>query len=285
MTIGCRQDADNMQTIFKPKYLEEVMSEKETVTRGELVKAAKELNDVLFEEGDKQRIDVKANAKVLDQKLREASTLLADDDEMSEETLATLKTIGADLPESMGGTAGGTEEGNEETSMTESEEQEEGTVEVIETEKIDTTAQVKSAKAAKKIPELQAIAKEMGVRIAPPFLKDLKKCRDYVVEKLQKLATEGRPVKKEKIKKERKAGVRRGRKLDANAYTRSHALVDALKKGGTRDDIVKYSDELFVEKGGKTNTNVANYMFGYVYNTLLIIGQISEADGVFSWNN
>ena len=259
------------------------MSEKETVTRGELVKAAKELNDVLFEEGDKQRIDVKANAKVLDQKLREASTLLADDDEMSEETIATLKTIGADLPESMGGTAGGTEEENEETGMTDAEEREQG--EPVETEKIDTTAQVKSAKAAKKVPELQAIAKSMGVRIAPPFLKDLKKCRDYVVEKLQKLAAEGRPVKKERVKKERKAGGKRGRKPNADSYTRSHALVDALKKGGTRDDIVKYSDELFVEKGGKTNINVANYMFGYVYNTLLIIGQISEADGVFSWND
>ena len=254
------------------------MSEKETVTRGELVKAAKELNDVLFEEGDAQRIDVKANAKVLDQKIREASTLLADDDEMSEETIATLKTIGADLPESMGGSASGAEDGDEDNDNTPEPEPEPA-------EKIDTTAQVKSAKVAKKVSELQAIAKEMGVRIAPPFLKDLKKCRDYVVEKLQKLATEGRPVKKEKVKKEKKTGGKRGRRLDANAYTRSHALVDALKKGGTRDDIVKYSDELFVEKGGKSNTNVANYMFGYVYNTLLIIGQISEADGVFSWND
>jgi len=245
LSARCRQ-------YLNQNILEETMSEKETVTRGELVKAAKELNDVLFEEDDKQRIDIKANAKVLDQKIREASTLLADDDEMSEETLATLKTIGADLPESMGGTAGG-EEGNEETGMTDAEEREQG--EPVETEKIDTTAAVKSAKVAKKVAELQAIAKEMGVRIAPPFLKDLKKCRDYVVEKLQKLATEGRPVKMANATKtpKKSSGEKR--------YTRAQSLADAIKAGNTaKAEIISESNRLFIEKGGKDNEKEAAWI-------------------------
>lgn len=243
----------------------------ETVTRGELVKVAKELNDVLKPDTP---IDIKANAAKLDQKIREASTLLEEADEVTDETKAVLNTIGADMPESWKTEPEG--EGGEE------EQEETHPAEPERSEPVDTAADVKKAKAAKKVADLQAIAKGQGIRIAPPFLKDLKKCRDYVVAKLEDLAENGRVIKP---KKEKKAGTGKGRGYrNATGYTRSHALVDALKEGGTREEIVAKSDELFVENGGKSNPNVANYMFGYVYNTLLIIGTISEENGKFTWN-
>jgi len=252
------------------------MSEKETVTRGELVKAAKELNDVLFEEDDKQRIDIKANAKVLDQKIREASTLLANDDEMSEETLTTLKTIGADLPESMGGPASGTEDGDDDPGTEEQEQEEE-----VETEKIDTTAAVKSAKVAKKVAELQAIAKEMGVRIAPPFLKDLKKCRDYVVEKLQKLATEGRPVKREKVKKERKAGGKRGPGPGIIATIFEFVSKATAKSPVKKDDILAHLKEKFPEREEKSMSATINVQLPGRMAREKNINIVKNAEGAF----
>jgi len=61
-------------------------------------------------------------------------------------------------------------------------------------------------------------------------------------------------------------------------------LIDALKAGsGSREGVVSLSDKLFVEKGGKTNPNVANYMFGYVVPSLKIIGTVTQEGKIFTW--
>ncbi len=84
---------------------------------------------------------------------------------------------------------------------------------------------------------------------------------------------------KEKLKAPAKKG------SAAPAYTRSHALVDAIKKGGDRKTIVAFSDDLFVKNGGSTNNNVANYMFGYCLPSLIIVGVVTKSkDGIFAYN-
>ena len=69
------------------------------VKRGQLVKAAEELNKVLE---PSPPINPKAKAPQLTKKCKEAAELIHPKDEISKETLATLKAIGAELPEEIG---------------------------------------------------------------------------------------------------------------------------------------------------------------------------------------
>ena len=52
---------------------------------------------------------------------------------------------------------------------------------------------------------------------------------------------------------------------------------------GTREEIVAIADTLFIQHGGNTNQNVSNYMFGYVVQSLKIIGQVEQSGKIFSW--
>ncbi len=77
------------------------------------------------------------------------------------------------------------------------------------------------------------------------------------------------PVKKEKKAKEEKKP----------AYTRSNALVEALKTGGTKDEIVKLSDKLFLASlpadktpKAKETLIVAEALFRYAVPALLLFG-------------
>lgn len=66
------------------------------VKRGQLVKAADELNELL---GISPPIDTKKKAPYLTKKCKEAAALLHPKDKVSEDTVATLEAIGAELPE------------------------------------------------------------------------------------------------------------------------------------------------------------------------------------------
>ena len=70
------------------------MATKEKVKRSAVIKAAKELNTLLFEEGDEQRMNVKANEKDLLGQLKEASSIIDEGDEISDETRDTLIELG-----------------------------------------------------------------------------------------------------------------------------------------------------------------------------------------------
>ena len=133
-------------------------------------------------------------------------------------------------------------------------------------------------KKAKTLDDLKAVAKNNGIVCPPPFLKDIKKLREYVTTKLTAIADGTAPAKK-------KAGEKKeSSKKIKLAYTRSHALIDSLQKGAaTREEMVKLADVLFVENGGKTNENVSNYMFGYVVPSLLILGLVVKTGNTFSW--
>ena len=70
------------------------MATKEKVKRSTIIKAAKELNALLFEEGDEQMMNVKADEKDLLEQLKEASSIIDEGDEISDETRDTLIELG-----------------------------------------------------------------------------------------------------------------------------------------------------------------------------------------------
>jgi len=111
-------------------------------------------------------------------------------------------------------------------------------------EPVDVSAPLAAVKKAKTINNLKAIAKDNGIRIAPPFLKDLAKLRDYVTGKLNDLGAGKAPTKKKgKVKA---AGPGKKGKEGMAIF-----LEDVLKDGlGDRheDDIVLMAKEKFPEK-------------------------------------
>jgi len=69
-----------------------------------------------------------------------------------------------------------------------------------------------------------------------------------------------------------------------NSYTRSIALVDALKDTltngpATKKEICDLSDELYVEQGGKSGAFVAEVMFRYTVPALIALGIVEKGDG------
>jgi hypothetical protein len=102
------------------------------------------------------------------------------------------------------------------------------------------------------------------------------------------------PAKKEKATGEKRqppvhekeaAPAKKESAVKEDTYTRSHALLDALKasSGTTRESIVAESNKLFMKNGGTDNMNVANYMFGYVVPSLQILGVVAKDGKNFRW--
>ena len=61
-------------------------------------------------------------------------------------------------------------------------------------------------------------------------------------------------------------------------YTRTHALREALKKGGTRGTIIERSDKLYVEHGGKSNETGARATID-IHLPVLVLFEVVEKDG------
>lgn len=66
-------------------------------------------------------------------------------------------------------------------------------------------------------------------------------------------------------------------------YTRTHALRDALAKGGTREEITRYLDKLYQDNGGSPNPSGASAMVSLHVPVPKHFGVIEEdADGRLS---
>ena len=107
---------------------------------------------------------------------------------------------------------------------------------------------------SRKLDDVKAIAKENKIRIPPPFLKDLKKLKSYVVGKLEDiLSGEAQKPKPKKGKKEKKA-----------------TLVDFFEKNvekdfdmADEDKIVEAAKEEFPEKPYRV---IGNSLYSFVKN-------------------
>ncbi|MFW6249386.1 MAG: hypothetical protein ACOC4J_06425 [Bacteroidota bacterium] len=101
-------------------------------------------------------------------------------------------------------------------------------------------------------------------------------------DELEEEEEEEAPAKKEKKapakkeKKEKKAPAKKEKK-----YSRSQALIDALKEGGDRATLIQAIDDKYEENGGKPNPSGAATMINLHLPVLkLIPGLIEEKDGV-----
>jgi len=61
-------------------------------------------------------------------------------------------------------------------------------------------------------------------------------------------------------------------------YTRSHALVDALKVGGTKEEMIGVANKLYVEHNGADKEQVAKALLQYVLPSLELLGIISTTE-------
>lgn len=108
--------------------------------------------------------------------------------------------------------------------------------------------------------------------------------------KVGTVPTEGKTIEELKAEiealKNQMAGIKKAKSPKKDRYTRSHAIVDAIKTAGTRDQLIALSNKLFLEHNpdvadGKTT---ARDMLNYVMPTLLLIGRVmfDETTKIFS---
>ena len=165
------------------------------VTLQMLKAVAEDFNSFMFEEG--KGIDLKLKQAALQKEIVESAGELADDDTITAETAETLALLNitheaqvAEAEEEEQEEAAETNTDEEETddeveAGEESADEEEEPEDEIEPEDPKVVkALLADVKKAKDIDAIKAIAKARGIRIPPPFLKDLAKLKTYVTGKL-----------------------------------------------------------------------------------------------------
>jgi vacuolar-type H+-ATPase subunit I/STV1 len=243
------------------------------VTLEQLIAAAEDFNSFMFaspEEGiplDLEYDDMLAEVTETADELEKTDTILA-------ATAETLDLLDVEFEAQVA---------EAETEETDEDPEPEEVDEADEKEDAAKAADIALVKKTKDVEKMKTVAKAWKIRIPPPFYKDLAKLRDYLIGKLDDSA----PVAEKKVKVDKPVKEKKTKTASKEKkYTRSNALIDALKKfsGGTREEIVNNADVLFTENGGNTNTNVSNYMFGYVMPSLIILGIVSKSDDKYIWN-
>jgi len=179
---------------------------KTAVSLEALQEVAIDFNSFMFDEGKGLKFEHLEYDDLLAE-LTEAAEDLVAEDAVTAETAATLKTLGIECP------AGICEEEDQDDYATadfeESDDQDEEPTD--EQEEVDNSEAIALAevtipkvKKSKKLDELKALAKENGLVIPPPFLKDLAKMKEYLVKKLTAISDGEIPAKKTKTSKPKK---------------------------------------------------------------------------------
>ena len=88
--------------------------------------------------------------------------------------------------------------------------------------------------------------------------------------------------KKSKAKAVAKKSAKKSSKATKSSYTRSDALVSAFKKGGTKKQMVKTANDLYVKNGGGDNENVSTALLGYVLPSLLLLDVVILKDNKYN---
>ena len=288
------------------------MSETTEIKRSALIAAAKELNTLLDPDPKIKTVGVKTDE--LTKAIVVAASLLASGDALTTETHTVLCALEVELPEDLVVSADDATDEDADDAPEEKPEMEikredlvaliEEMNKVMDLDPAIEASEKSSIDGLKKLihdncydkgecqvfdtdkfsPEAWETLTALGVR---PVVTKKAKDKPAKAEKTEKPAKAGKtekPAKAEKTKKE-KAEKPAATKKGATDYTRSHALIDALKgAAGTREEIVDRADSLFVDSGGKTNQNVSNYMFGYVMPSLKILGIVRQTGKDFEWS-
>jgi len=210
--------------------------------------AAKEINEILKPEPPVS-IKVGINKADITGELLELSEEIESGDSFSDETLSTLESIGAKFDWRKA------KEEEEEEEEEEIEEEEEDTAEKTE-EKAEGKAKEKAEKEDKKP---KAGAKE----------KDKKKTTKE--DKKPKATVE--------TKDDTKSAKKEPKKDKKPRYSRGAALIDALSKGGAREDLITLIDDLYEKNGGQRNANGAKVMLDIHIPVLKLAGCLEEKNG------
>lgn len=144
--------------------------------------------------------------------------------------------------------------------------------------------------------EAEATINALGIEILkgapPPPEKEKEKeeekkpAKGAKKEEPKKEEKKSAPAKKDEkkaalAKKDEKkaASAKKKAEKEEPTYTRSGAFVDAVKKGGTKAEIVALSDKLYVENGGSSNLTVAEALYRYAMPSLKLLDVVTEKDG------
>jgi len=234
------------------------------VKREDLIKAAKELNDVLGLDPQ-----IKTGKKVTDEELTEqileAADLLLPEDDISEETMRVIKLLKDESAE---------EEEDEEVEADEEleEEDEEIDEEELEEEEED------------EVDEEDEEEEEMEEDDAEDVdVED----EDELEEEEEEEEEEPKPAPK-KEKKEKKGAKEEKPKAKKTppvqiTLTRVAAAALAIKNSNkplTIEELVKAADELYVKEGGKPNLKESQSNTVKALHALIAFGVVEEKDGV-----
>ena len=183
-----------------------------------LVAVVEDFNSFMFDEG--KGIDVELTTDELTDEITEAAEDLTADDTISPETAATLKLMGLKNVAQI--SADEADEADEAPPVPEKKKSGKKPAKKAdpdpETEEEDNTEAKDNAhkcllglKKAKTLEDLRAVAKNNGIVCPPPFLKDIKKLREYVTTKLTAISDGTAPAKK-------KSGEKREKKESKRAH-------------------------------------------------------------------
>ena len=86
-----------------------------------------------------------------------------------------------------------------------------------------------------------------------------------------------------KVRKVLVASTQKAGEGNRHKMTRAESVIKALQllRSGTKDDIIKKSNEIFVESGGKDNPREAGFTGAHVLQGLIAFGSIHLENGVF----
>ncbi len=234
-----------------------------------LVKAAENLNKVLFEEDDPQMINVKAEAGPLKSEIREAAVILEPSDELEENTVkvlselleqedlkkgavANLKKLGVWDDDKEGDGRGSSDE---ETEAGEKEKDEETSTSLED--------QITNAKTTKECIEI-AKSDDCFTDLKGEKFKTMKLMKEAMVEALSKKADDNDDDKKEdppakekakKEKKEKKTTAKKEKKGLGVIATIASSIADAGQKGVSKKDLLEILVEAFPERDPKAMKN------------------------------
>ena len=221
-----------------------------SVKREDLIKAAKELNDVLGLD-PQIKTGKKATDTELMEQILEAADLLLPEDDISEETMRVIKLLKGESVE---------DEEDEEIDEEELEEEEEDEVDEEDEEEEEMEEDNAEDVDVEDEDELEEEEEEEELKPAPK-----------------------KAAKKEK--KEQKEQKPKAKKIPPVQTTLTRVAAAALaiknsKKPLTIEELVKAADELYVKEGGKSNLNESRSNVTKALQALIAFGVVEEKDGV-----
>jgi len=217
-----------------------------SVKREDLIKAAKELNDVLGLD-PQIKTGKKVTDKELTEQILEAADLLLPEDDISEETMRVIKLLNGESVE---------DEEDEEIDEAELEEEEEDEVDEEDEEEEEME---------------EDDAEDVDVEDEDEF-----------EEEEEEEEPKPAPKKEKKEQKEQKPKVKKTPSVQTT-LTRVAAAALAIKNSNkplTIEELVKAADELYVKEGGKPNLKESQSNTVKALHALIAFGVVEEKDGV-----